>query len=245
MSIVTTSSSLKITRFLEKKTYYPGEEVNGTIYVEGDKFKKNIQYIDLLIDTHYNIVKETQNNCKSITIDSHRITEALTINPGEDYRFSFSFTLPFDTPVTVGKAEVHLLTDVGTDKFDQDQIVVQPHPWINCILQTIESLGFRLHDADCEQAPYFKRRLPFVQEFEFVPVSPYYRQLLSELELIFLLEEDGFEIVFETNRRARGLRGWMPEIYDDVLRVHFDESELTDQEELTEVLKEIIDHCAK
>ena len=80
------------------------------------------------------------------------------------------------------------------------------HPWIEHVLEAIENLGFRLNEADCEQAPYFRRRLPFVQEFEFVPTSGYYRQMLDELELIFLLDEDGLEIIFEFDRRAKGLR---------------------------------------
>ncbi|MCY9191150.1 sporulation protein, partial [Bacillus mojavensis] len=92
-------------------------------------------------------------------------------------------------------------------------------------------LGFRLNEADCEQASYFQRRLPFVQEFEFVPTSGYYRQMLDELELIFLLEEDGLEIIFEVDRRARGLRGWLEEMYNDgeqLVRVRFRQSELDD-----------------
>ena len=107
----------------------------------------------------------------------------------------------------------------------------------------IENLGFRLKKQTAN-----KRRLPFVQEFEFVPTSGYYRQMLDELELIFLLDEDGLEIIFEVDRRARGLRGWLEEMYNDgeqLVRVRFSQSELEDTEELEEVLEEILDQYAE
>ncbi|MGM3042126.1 sporulation control protein Spo0M, partial [Bacillus cereus group sp. BC46] len=76
----------------------------------------------------------------------------------------------------------------------------------------------------------------------------YYRQMLDELELIFLLDEDGLEIIFEVDRRARGFRGWLEEMYNDgeqLVRVRFSQSELEDTEELEEVLEEILDQYAE
>lgn len=48
----------------------------------------------------------------------------------------------------------------GIDKSDHDRIVVEPHPWMDNVLEAIENLGFHFNEADCEQAPYFQRRLP-------------------------------------------------------------------------------------
>ncbi|MCY7796733.1 sporulation protein, partial [Bacillus spizizenii] len=47
---------------------------------------------------------------------------------------------------------------------------------------------------------------------------------------------------------ARGLRGWLEEMYNDgeqLVRVRFSQSELEDAEELKEVLEEIIDQYAE
>ncbi|NLS38869.1 sporulation protein [Bacillus subtilis] len=242
----------KVDTILEKDAYFPGEEVRGTVHVKGGKIAQDIRYIDLQLNTRYVIVKDDEEHRKYATIHSFRVTGSFAIQPGEEHQFPFAFTLPLDTPITVGKVEVAVVTDLdiqgGIDKSDHDRIFVEAHPWIENVLGAIENLGFRLNEADCEQAPYFQRRLPFVQEFEFVPTSGYYRQMLDELELIFLLDEDGLEIIFEVDRRARGLRGWLEEMYNDgeqLVRVRFNQSELEDAEELEEVLEEIIDQYAE
>ncbi|PRS18077.1 sporulation protein [Bacillus halotolerans] len=242
----------KVDTILEKDAYCPGEEVRGTVHVKGGKIAQDIRYIDLQLNTRYVIVKDDEERRKHATIHSFRVTGSFTIQPGEEHQFPFSFILPLDTPITVGKVEVAVVTDLdiqgGIDKSDHDRIFVEAHPWVENVLEAIENLGFRLNEADCEQASYFQRRLPFVQEFEFVPTSGYYRQMLDELELIFLLEEDGLEIIFEVDRRARGLHGWLEEMYNDgeqLVRVRFRQSELDNIEQLEEVLEEIIDQYAE
>ncbi|QHZ45967.1 sporulation protein [Bacillus sp. NSP9.1] len=244
--------SAKVNTILDKSAYRPGERVSGTVHVKGGNVEQHIRYIDLLLETEYLVVKKDEKHWKNATIESHRVTDAFTIKTGEEREFSFSFILPLDTPITIKGAKVFLLTDLdiqgGIDKSDDDHLFVKPHPWVHSILETVESLGFRLHEADCEQASYFRKRLPFVQEFEFVPVTPHYRQLLDEVELVFLVQEDGVDVIIEVDRRARGMRGWLEEMYngdEEVCRLHFDESELKDKGELAEVLKDIIEQCAK
>ncbi|WP_345911059.1 sporulation protein [Bacillus altitudinis] len=241
----------KVDTILEKDAYEPGEEVKGTVHVKGGKVPQDIRYIDLKLKTWYTIVKDDEEQRKHTTIHSVRVTESFTIQPGEAHQFTFSFHLPLDTPMTVGKVEVAVVTDLdiqgGIDKFDHDRIFVNAHPWVNRVLEAVGNLGFHLHEADCEEAPYFRRRLPFVQEFEFIPTSDYYRQMLDELEVIFFIDEEGLDIIFEVDRRARGLRGWLEEMYNDgeqLVRVRFTQSELADVEELEVVLEEIIDQYA-
>ncbi len=65
--------------------------------------------------------------------------------------------------------------------------------------------------------------------------------MLDELELIFLIDD----IVFEVDRRARGLRGWLEEMYHDgeqLVRYRFSSSDLKDVEALVGMLEGIIDN---
>ncbi|MCW1838407.1 sporulation protein [Bacillus xiamenensis] len=242
----------KVDTILEKEAYEPGEEVRGTVHVKGGKVSQDIRFIDVKLNTWYSIVKDDEEQRKDTTLHSVRVTESFTIQPGEEHQFPFSFILPIDTPITVGKVEVAVVTDLdiqgGIDKSDHDRLFVQAHPWMKRVLEAVGNLGFRLHEADCEQAPYFSRRLPFVQEFEFIPVSDYYGEILDELELIFLMDEEGLDIILEVDRRARGLRGWLEEMYNDgeqLVRVRFSQSELEGAQELESVLEEIIDQYAE
>ncbi|KKB71587.1 MULTISPECIES: sporulation protein [Bacillus] len=241
----------KVNTILEKNEYLPGEKVNGSVLVKGGNTEQHIRYIELLLETEYAIVKDDKKEWKTVTMESRRVTESFTISPGKERRFPFSFIMPLDAPMTMKGTRVFLLTDLdiqgGIDKSDEDPIAVKPHPWIKSVLEAMGDLGFRLQEADCEHAPYFNRRMPFVQEFEFVPVSQNYRRLFDELELVFLLEDNGLDVIIEVDRRARGLRGWLEEMYNEgekLVRVRFDESQLKNREELKTSLQAIIEQYA-
>ncbi|KEP31027.1 sporulation protein [Bacillus safensis] len=242
----------KVDTILEKNAYYPGQEVTGTVHVKGGKIAQEIRHINVKIETQYVIVKDDEERRKYANIHSVRVADSFTIQPGEKHEFPFSFILPIDTPMTIGKVEIAVETDLdiqgGIDKSDYDRIFVEAHPWVKNVLEATRNLGFHLNEADCEQAPYFQRRLPFVQEFEFIPTSDYYRYMLDELELIFLIDEGGLDIVFEVDRRARGLRGWLEEMYNDgeqLVRYRFSPSDLENVEVLEGMLEEIIDQYAE
>lgn len=242
----------KVDTILEKNAYYPGQEVKGSVHVKGGKISQDIRFINVKLQTQYVIVKDDEERRKYANIYSFRVTDSFTIQPGEKHEFRFSFILPIDTPMTVGKVQIAVMTDLdiqgGIDKSDYDHIFVEAHPWVKNILEATSNLGFHLNEADCEQAPYFQRRLPFVQEFEFIPTSDYYRYMLDELELIFLIDENGLDVIFEVDRRARGLRGWLEEMYNEgeqLVRYRFSQSDLEDVETLEGMLEEIIDQYAE
>jgi len=72
--------------------------------------------------------------------------------------------------------------------------------------------------------------------------------MLDELELIFLIDEGGLDIVFEVDRRARGLRGWLEEMYNEgeqLARYRFNPSDLENVEVLEGMLEQIIDQYAE
>ena len=57
---------------------------------------------------------------------------------------------------------------MAADPQDRDYIEIQTHPLIDAFISSAEKLGFSLRKVDCEKAPVaFRKRLPFVQEFEF------------------------------------------------------------------------------
>ncbi|MED4853855.1 sporulation protein [Bacillus atrophaeus] len=223
----------KVDTVLHKSNYSPGEMVRGTVRVKGGSIEQQISHIEVIVKTKYNIQEDDKAETKYKTVASHRVTNEFMIGAGEEKVFSFSCRLPLDTPVTIGKTKVFLMTDLdiegGIDKSDYDSFHVNLHPWMNNVLQALQEIGFRLHEADCEHAPYFRRRLPFVQEFEFIPHSGPYKGLLDELEAVFHLHEDGLELILEADRKARGLAGWLEEMYNDgerLTEVYFSENEL-------------------
>ena len=117
----------------------------------------------------------------------------------------------------MGKAKVWVATGLdiknAVDPSDKDYLNVKPSALLDGVLNSITSLGFRLREVECEQAPYHLRgKSPFVQEFEFVPTSGAFRGLLDELELVFLpTSNNTADLYFQVDRKARGLGGFLSE----------------------------------
>ncbi|WP_026576601.1 sporulation protein [Bacillus sp. UNC438CL73TsuS30] len=202
---------------LEKDTYMPGETVKGIVEVCGGKVEQQIDDIYLSLSTTY--LREADDRKYSVTacIDRFRLTTPFTIQVNERKQIPFSFQLPQDTPVSIGRSKVWVSTGLdiknGVDPSDKDYLKVVPNPLMTAVFNAIDNLGFRIRDADCEEAPHrMRRRLPFVQEFEFVPASGPFRGKLDELEVVFFPSGNGsMDIMLQVDRRARGLAGLFSE----------------------------------
>ncbi|MDF2856943.1 MAG: sporulation protein SpoOM [Neobacillus sp.] len=202
---------------LEKDTYMPGEVVKGVVEIRGGKVAQQIDDIYLTLNTTY--LKESDDRKYSVTatLDRFRITSPFTIGKNERKEIPFSFDLPIDTPLSIGKSKIWVTTGLdiknAVDPGDKDYLKVIPNRLMNEVFNAIDSLGFRLREADCEAAPHHLRgRFPFVQEFEFIPTSGAFRGKLDELELVFRPSgNDRMELLFQVDRRARGLGGLFAE----------------------------------
>lgn len=87
---------------------------------------------------------------------------------------------------------------------------------MNAVFRAMENLGFQLKEAECKEAAYgIRKRLPFVQEFEYVPVRGEFRGKLDEVEMIFFPHAPNeMELLIQVDRRARGLAGLFAEALD-------------------------------
>lgn len=220
--------SAKVDTKLERDTLAPGEEVRGIVEIQGGNIEQQIDAIYLTLHTTY--IKEADDKKYTLTgeIDKFRLTEPFTIRPNERREIPIAFRLPSDTPLTLGRTKVWVTTGLdiknSVDPSDKDYIRVVPNKLMESVLNAISDLGFRLREVECEQAPYrLRRRLPFIQEFEFVPVSGAYRGRLDELEVVFFpTSSNDMELIMQVDRRARGLGGFLAEALEmDETNVRF------------------------
>ncbi len=202
---------------LEKDTYMPGEIVNGVVEIKGGKVEQQVDEIYLTLNTTYLRESDDKKYTVTASIDRFRLTTPFTVRPNEKKDIPFSFQLPFDTPLSIGRSKIWVTTGLdikgGVDPSDKDYLKIVPNQLMSAVFKTIDNLGFRIREADCEEAPRRLRgRLPFVQEFEFVPTSGLFRGRLDELEVVFFPSGNGsLDIVFQVDRRARGLAGLFSE----------------------------------
>jgi sporulation-control protein len=207
----------KVDTRLEKDRVMPGEEVRGVVQIRGGSTEQNID--DIYLSLHTTYIKEADEKKYTATaqIDRFRLTQSFVIKENETKEMPFSFRLPLETPLSMGRTKVWVNTGLdiksAVDPTDKDYLSVVPNPVMDGIFNAVSELGFRLREAECEQAPrHLRRNLPYVQEFEFVPVSGPFRGRLDELELVFYPNnENEIEVMMQVDRRARGLGGFLSE----------------------------------
>ena len=212
--------SARVDTKLERDTYRPGDKVKGVVEVKGGAVAQNIEEIYISLHTKYIVESDSKEEMKKTTIERIRINDPFTILVDEIKEIPFSFTLPLDTPLTYGKVKVWVATSVdiknAVDPRDEDFIDVVPTPLVHAAFLALTNLGFKLREAECEEAPYtLRKRVPYLQEFEFVPINGSFRGKIDEVELTFFQSAvDEADILLEIDRRSRGLTGLFSEILE-------------------------------
>lgn len=202
---------------LEKVAFMPGEWMKGIVKITGGSTEQTIDAIYLSLHTTY----ERETNSKKYTttalIDRCQLSEPFTVHANEQIEIPFQFHLPEDIPLSAGKTKIWVTTGLdikkAIDPSDKDYLNILPTPLQSAVFHAVKELGFKLREADCEEAPSrYRRRFPFIQEFEFIPVSGYFQGRLDELELTFYPSAQGtMEIMLQVDRRARGLGSLLAE----------------------------------
>lgn len=201
---------------LEQESLIPGDVVKGEVHITGGDVAQEIDEIYMYVVTHYEREVNDKKVKEECTLVKYRLTERFHLQPKENKVLPFSFQLPYETPLTMGRQPVYLRTGLdiknAIDPGDSDFIEVRPHPLMEKVLEAIQSIGFQLYKVDCEYNRYLGRTYPFVQEFEFRPTGSF-RKRLEELEAVFYLREGEVEVLLELDKRARGFMGAFEEAF--------------------------------
>lgn len=247
--------SAKIDTILETEQFAPGDIIEGIVEITGGKTAQQIDGLYFSVNSTYKDEieigagereDEEVEVTQSAMLDKFKLSDAFVIEPGEEKNIPFSFQLPLDTPLTLGKTKVWIHTGLdikrAIDPGDEDYIEVVPGAMAGTLFDSLDELGFKLFKADCKAvSSAYRGSQPFVQEFEFIPVGGPFRGKLDELEIICFPQEDSLEVFMEIDRKARGLGGFFAEMMDmDETRVKF----TLDSEDipgLTDSLFEFID----
>jgi len=210
----------KVDTKLATDTFKAGDLVEGAVEIKGGNVEQKIDEIYLTVFSTYIKEADDQKYTKQAEIKKVKINEPFVIGANESKVIPFEFRLPYDTPVTLGASRVWIHTGLdikgAIDPQDKDYIEVKPNALMEKVISSLHQLGFKLRQVENEAAPYrFRKRLPFVQEFEFYPISGKFNGKLDELEVIFLPSDDNeLELIIEIDRKARGLAGLFAEAMD-------------------------------
>lgn len=208
----------KVDTQLESSRVRAGDELRGVVRVVGGSVPQQVSQIYLFLMTQYRRQVGDRQVMETVTVDRFRVGDSFTIGPGEVREFPFQYRLADDVPVTVGRTRVWLKTGLdvpsAVDPKDQDFLQILPHRYVQVVLDALDRLGFRIRSAECEQSRRMGGRLPFIQEYEFVPTAGPFRGRLDELEAVFFPHRNGLDVYLEIDRRARGFLGFLEEALD-------------------------------
>ncbi|TDC33561.1 sporulation protein SpoOM, partial [Micromonospora sp. 15K316] len=140
------------------------------------------------------------------------LTGAFVLRAGRGRTIPFQFPMPWETPVTIFggvpllSLRMGLRTEVALEpQLDQGALVpvfVHPLPTQAQVLAALDTLGFTLRQAGLLDArlPGVEQTLPLHQRIGFW-VAPLYAGPITELELIFVANSAGLEVIFWLDRR--------------------------------------------
>jgi len=181
-------------------------------YFEGD-----------LVDVEYDDDDEIRTYVCHAALAHFQVEHSFVIQAKGVKHVHLNMLLPLTTPQTKGRTRVWLSTELdikrAVDAKDKDYMHIQASVGVNGLCRGLQQLGFRWYESRCEATKIdFGTQLPFVQEFSFRPEFGFFLHQLKEIEVIFLEQTDGIEILIEKDRDVHGLRGWMS-CMDDLAEV--------------------------
>ncbi|APH04720.1 sporulation protein [Bacillus weihaiensis] len=227
--------SVKVDTKLSDSMIRIGEDVEGIVEVIGGNVDQAIEEIYLTVNTNFEKEEDDRVIHKQAVIATVKLNEPFVMMPGETKTIPFKFQLPIDTPISAGSSKVWIQTGIdirgSLDPSDRDIVTVLPHPYMEEIVEVLTELGFKQRKVKNEAASYkLRRRLPFIQEFEFIPVSGEYVGDFDEIEVVFFpVNNTKLEVVLEVDRRAKGIAGFLSEALDmdeSILKLTISESDI-------------------
>lgn len=207
----------KIDTILERTEYYPNEDMNGVVHIQGGNVDQEVGNIYIKVMTEYIREHDEKKEHVQYAMAQYKVSDEMVVKKGQKLEIPFSFILPSQTPITFDRQKVWLHTglDIGMslDPTDHDYITVHPHPYMETVFQAAELLGFHFHSSSVEYLSRSRYGVPFVQEFEFTPGREFSNRI-TELELVMRLEPHGLQVLVEVDRRGRGLSGLFAQAFD-------------------------------
>ena len=196
---------------LDRLETTPGGTVTGTVHVTGGKVAQDVTEVRVALQATVEVESGDSSWREEVTFGTVAVAGAARVEPGAQHALPFSLPVPWQCPVTaidgwqLRGMRVGLRTrlDVAgsVDPGDLDPVTVLPLPVQRTVLHALDGLGFAFRGADVEKGRIRGSELPFYQEVEFTP--PYsLRGRVNELEVTFLADPQGVDVVLEVDRRG-------------------------------------------
>ncbi|MET7749349.1 sporulation protein [Micromonospora sp. NPDC005367] len=191
----------------------PGLSLDGQVNLLGGETQAKIEQVVLGLVTRVEIEGHDTEYAGAVEFHRMVVSGPLELAPKQQLAIPFQLPVPWETPITdvygqrLRGMTMGLRTEVAVaravDKSDLDQVAVHPLPVHERILDAFQRLGFQFKNADLERGHIYglQQTLPFYQEIEFF-AAPQYAQTVREVELTFVTNQYGVDVVLECDKRG-------------------------------------------
>ncbi|HCA87204.1 MAG TPA: sporulation protein [Streptomyces sp.] len=231
----------------------PGGALSGQVHLKGSDTDYTIEHITLELVARVEAEHDGGESDGVVVFDRFSVGGNFRLAAGELHSVPFSMMLPWETPVTelhgqslgiVLGVRTELAVAGAKDKGDLDPLAVRPLPAQEAILEALGQLGFGFKSADleCGRIRGTGQQLSFYQEIELTP-SPQYAHQVNEIEVTFLANPGGLEVVLEADKRG----GFFSEGHDAVTRFtvnHHDVEQINWRAEVDSWIRQLVEHRA-
>ncbi|MER7270415.1 sporulation protein [Micromonospora carbonacea] len=195
----------------------PGLLLGGQVNLTGGSHDVEIDHITVGLVTRVEVDGAEEEYDALVEFHRVQVAGGLHLREGQHLSLPFQVAMPWETPVTnlygqhLHGMTMGLRTEVAVrgavDKGDLDPVYVHPLPAQERILEAFGRLGFQFKAADLERGHIsgLHQTLPFYQEIEYF-AAPQYAHAVNEVELTFVANEHGVDVVLEFDKRG-GLFG--------------------------------------
>ncbi|KOT42119.1 sporulation protein [Streptomyces caelestis] len=195
----------------------PGGALTGQVHLKGGEADFDIEHITLELVARVEAEHDEGESEGVVAFERFTVGGGFRLGAGQQHSVPFTVTLPWETPITelYGQAlgivlgvRTELAVAGARDKGDLDQLNIAPLPAQEAVLEAFGALGFGFRSADLEYGRIggTGQQLPFYQEIELTP-SPQYADRVNEVEVTFLANPGGMEVVLEADKRGGLLSG--------------------------------------
>lgn len=206
---------------MDQSELIAGQPAQFSVTVTGGLAAQQVDQINLHLCCEYRNAEEDADPIVYV-LQKWVMDEQLLLEPNQQQVFKGELTLPYNTPLSLGSAQVWLETGLdipyGIDPLDRDILVVRPDLFVATILDDLSRAGLQLRQVSSDGVEGFT--LPFMQVFEFVPVFGEFLGQCRVIEIAMWRSDEQLQLWLEKDRVHRGLTIPMTACLNEASLVH-------------------------
>ncbi len=197
---------------LSDENAVPGGVLHGEVFINGGSVDQRIDQLTVGLKARVEVEVGDNEVNQGLEFTRTTIGGQLHLQAGAQLRVPFQIPVPLEAPITAYRGRhlrgmrvgvnTQLHVAGGVDPGDFDPVTIHALDTQTIIMDAMERLGFAFTKADCEKGKLrgVRQQLPFYQEIEYR--SPGHYPGISELELSFVTDQQGCEIVLEMDKKG-------------------------------------------